>query len=129
MKFFSVRYKLCENHLRIKNFWITVISLKHYLPIWILIYFNNNNKSNDIDRNKNIFYEVKMLCFLISIFSSVSSTVICSAQNQIHSTTAAIFIEFYKNHQVKTHFKNNYLSLTSRSLISLVNIKKEQFFI
>lgn len=32
MKFFPVRYKLCENHLRIINFWMTVISLKHYLP-------------------------------------------------------------------------------------------------
>ena len=32
MKFFPVRYKLCENHLRIINFWITVISLKHYRP-------------------------------------------------------------------------------------------------
>ena len=28
MKFFPVRYKLCENHLRIINFWITVISLE-----------------------------------------------------------------------------------------------------
>ena len=32
-KFFPVRYKLCENHLRIINFWITVISLKRHLAI------------------------------------------------------------------------------------------------
>ena len=51
-----------------------------------------------------VFHEAKMLCCLTSIHSSVSSMAI-STQYQIHSTAAAIFIELYMNHQVKTYFQ------------------------
>ena len=51
-----------------------------------------------------VFHEAKMLCCLTSIHSSVSSMAI-STQYQIQSTAAAIFIELYMNHQVKTYFQ------------------------